>query len=382
MSKKVTPVFPLIKGKTSRQAHTNLPLENDKTTYEEEIGRQGFFGKATHFYHINPPTGFKNVEGEFRPELINTNKIEPSDKSDPWGYPTMFLRNSDVQLWISKRTEPMPYYYKNTEGDDIWFVHQGEGDVQTVFGHMTFKQGDYLVFPRGTFYRIIPKTKDNHFLIIESKAEINIPDRYVLGPNALYDPAIIDTPEPNPLENGGKGIETYAIYKRHNKYTKYTYDYDVGRNVVGWKGDVTAWKLSIYDFRPVMSHRYHLPPSVHTTFISQGFVVCSFVPRPFEMSADAIKIPFFHSNVEYDEVIFYSAGSFFSRDNISPGMVTLHPAGFTHGPHPKALTKMLKQDKEMTDEYAVMLDTTKPLEVPAEIRKSVCDENYWKSWSH
>ena len=134
MDKKVTPVFPLIKGKSSRQAHTNLPLENNKTTYEEEIGRQGFFGKATHFYHINPPTGWTNIEGDFKPHLINTNKIEPSDKADPWGYPTLFMKNSDVQFWISKRSEPMPYYFKNTEGDDIWFVHKGEGNVQTVFG--------------------------------------------------------------------------------------------------------------------------------------------------------------------------------------------------------------------------------------------------------
>lgn len=380
MNNKVTPVFPLIKGKTSRQAHTMLPEEKGKTTYEEEIGRQGFFGKATHFYHINPPTNWTNIEGDFKPELIDTNKIEPTDKSDPWGYPKIFLRNSDVQLWVSKRTEPMPYYYKNTEGDDIWFVHKGEGDVQTVFGHMTFKTGDYLIFPRGTFYKIMPTTKDNHFLIIESKEEINIPDRYILGPNALYDPAIIETPEPNPLENGGMGQESYAIYKRKNKYTKYTYPNDVGRNVTGWKGDVSAWKLSIFDFRPIMSHRYHLPPSAHSTFISQGFVVCSFVPRPFETADDAIKIPFYHSNVEYDEIIFYHEGNFFSRDNIEPGLVTFHPAGFTHGPHPNALKKMLKQDKTMTNEYAVMVDTKNPLEIPEDIRNTACDPEYWKSW--
>jgi homogentisate 1,2-dioxygenase len=273
----------------------------------------------------------------------------------------------------------MPFYIKNTEGDDVWFVHKGKGTVQTIFGEMTFKTGDYLVFPRGTFYQISPETKENSFLIIESREEITIPDRNILGPNALYDPAMIDTPDPNPLENGGLGKETIARYKRNNKFTHYTYPYDIGRNVTGWKGDVTAWKLSIHDFRPIMSHRYHLPPSVHTTFLSQGFVICSFVPRPFEMSEDAIKIPFFHSNVEYDEIIFYHDGNFFSRDNIKPGMVTFHPAGFTHGPHPKALKNMLKQDKPMTDEYAVMVDTRKPLEIPEEVRR-ICDPNYWKSW--
>jgi homogentisate 1,2-dioxygenase len=134
-------------------------------------------------------------------------------------------------------------------------------------------------------------------------------------------------------------------------------------DAVGWHGDLSACRINIRDIRPIMSHRYHLPPSAHTTFVGNRFVVCTFVPRPFETDPGAIKIPFFHNNDDYDEFIFYHAGDFFSRDNIHPGMVTLHPGGFTHGPHPKALTRMLAQPKPATDEYAVMVDTRDALEI-------------------
>ena len=371
--------FPMVKGNTSRQAHASFPTSKNKVTYEEEQGRQGFFGKVSHLYHINPPTGFTDIDGDFRPQLFNTNSMEPTDLNDPWGSPITFLRNNDVQLKISRRSQPMPFYFKNTEGDDVWFVHKGEGSVQTIYGIMSFKKGDYLIFPRGCIYKIMPTTTDNHFLIIESKEEIQIPDRGLLGPTALFDPAMVEVPEPNPLEDGGKGQETVVRFKRLNTFTHYTFDFDIGRNVIGWKGDVTPWKLSIHDFRPIMSHRYHLPPSAHTTFIAQGFVICSFVPRPFETEEGALKIPFYHSNVEYDEFIFYHDGDFFSRDNIDAGMVTLHPMGFTHGPHPKALKNMLKQDKTMTDEYAVMVDTKNPLEITPDGKKAM-DPDYWKSW--
>ena len=375
--RKYLSVFPLAKGNTSKQAHAMLPQVDGKTTYEEEQGRQGFFGKVSHLYHTHPPTGWTKIEGPLKPELINTSKLEPTDQIDPWGSPVTFLQNHDVQLKTSRRSKPMPFYYRNAEGDDVWFVHRGEGVFETIYGPLTFKRGDYIVIPRGALYRVIPTTTDNFFLIIESREEIQIPDRGMLGPNAQYDLAMIETPDPKPiLDQDGK--EWVVRIKRNNLFTDMTFPYNP-IDVIGWKGDVTPWKLNIHDFRPIKSHRYHLPPSVHTTFISEGFVICSFVPRPFEMSDDAIKIPFFHSNVEYDEVIFYHEGDFFSRDNIGQTMVTLHPYGITHGPHPKALQNMLVQKKPMTDEYAVMVDARNPLEVTPEGRKA-SDPDYWKAW--
>jgi homogentisate 1,2-dioxygenase len=134
-------------------------------------------------------------------------------------------------------------------------------------------------------------------------------------------------------------------------------------DAVGWHGDLCVVRINLRDLRPLMSHRYHLPPSAHTTFVSDRFVVCSFVPRPFETDPGALKVPFFHNNDDYDEVLFYHAGNFFSRDNIHPGMITLHPSGFTHGPHPKALRNVFQQSKPGTDEYAVMIDTRDALEI-------------------
>jgi homogentisate 1,2-dioxygenase len=134
-------------------------------------------------------------------------------------------------------------------------------------------------------------------------------------------------------------------------------------DAVGWHGDLSVVRINLRDLRPLMSHRYHLPPSAHTTFLADRFVVCSFVPRPFETDPGAIKVPFFHNNDDYDEVIFYHAGNFFSRDNIHPGMITLHPGGFTHGPHPKALKNVQHQAKPATDEYAVMIDTRDALDI-------------------
>jgi homogentisate 1,2-dioxygenase len=152
--------------------------------------------------------------------------------------------------------------------------------------------------------------------------------------------------------------------KRRNALSVITYPFNP-LDAVGWHGDLAVLRLNLRDIRPVMSHRYHLPPSAHSTFVAERFVVCSFVPRPFETDPGALKVPFFHSNDDFDELIFYHAGSFFSRDDIHPGMATLHPAGFTHGPHPKALRNMLSQPKAGTDEYAVMIDTRDPLEVAA-----------------
>ena len=150
--------------------------------------------------------------------------------------------------------------------------------------------------------------------------------------------------------------------KRRGAISRITYPFNP-LDAIGWHGELAPVRLNVRDIRPLMSHRYHLPPSAHTTFLSSRFVVCTFVPRPFETDPKALKVPFFHNNDDYDEVIFYHAGDFFSRDNIHPGMLTFHPAGFTHGPHPKALTRMFEQTKPATDEYAVMIDTRDPLEV-------------------
>jgi homogentisate 1,2-dioxygenase len=360
----------LKKGKTASQAHVGIP----EGTFEEEHGRKGFFGKAAHLYHTHPPTAWTRFEGPLRPHCFDCNTLHPTDQNDPRGLPVPFLASDDVQVSVSRRTSAMPFFFRNADGDELYFIHRGKGFVETDFGPMPFAAGDYMVIPRSVTYRIVPETTDNFFLIIQSGTEFDQPERGLLGQHALYDPGVIVTPEPHAYPDDGREWEVRI--KADDQLSSVFYPFNP-LDVVGWKGDLTVWKLSMADIRPVMSHRMHLPPSVHTTFVTQGAVVCSFVPRPLEEDADALKVPFFHRNTDYDEFIFYHAGNFFSRDNIKPGMATLHPRGIHHGPHPGALANQGK--KSRTDECAVMLDGVKPIRVlPA--GDGAEWKEYWRSW--
>jgi homogentisate 1,2-dioxygenase len=363
-------MYPLKKGKVAQQAHVGLP----EGTYEEEHGRKGFYGKSAHLYHAHPPTGWIRFEGKLRPHCFDLNKLEPSDRGDPNGSPVTFLGNDDVKLSVSRRARPMPFYFRNADGDELYFVHHGEGVIETDFGPLTFEPGDYIVLPRAMTYRVVPSTDDNFFLIIQSKGEFEQPDKGLIGQHALYDPGVIVTPEPQPKLDDNREWEVRI--KVEDEYSSVWYPWNP-IDVVGWKGDLTAWKLNMRDIRPIMSHRAHLPPSAHTTLMTPGAVVCSFLPRPLEQDPDALRVPFFHRNTDYDEFIFYHDGDFFSKDNIKAGMATLHPRGIHHGPHPKALANQAR--KTHTDEYAVMLDGLNPIHVlPAGV--AVEWQDYWASW--
>jgi homogentisate 1,2-dioxygenase len=362
-------MFPLNKGKTTTQAHVGIP----EGTFEEEHGRKGFFGKSAHLYHLHPPTGWIRFEGKLRPHCLDLNLLEPSDKSDVNGAPVSVLGNNDVMLYVSRRSQPMPFYFRNADCDELYFIHRGNGKFETDFGVLDFERGDYIVIPRSVTYRIIPATTDNFFLITESRGEFNIPDKGMLGQHALFDPGVIQTPEPQAILDSK---EWEVRIKSENEFSSVFYPFNP-IDIVGWKGDLTVWKLPMRDIRPVMSHRVHLPPSAHTTFVTKGAVVCSFLPRPLEEEENAMKVPFFHRNTDYDEVIFYHDGNFFSRDNITAGMLTLHPRGIHHGPHPKALAN--QGTKTHTDECAVMLDGLNPLHLTSD-GENVEWKEYWASW--
>lgn len=365
-------MIPFKKGQTTRQAHVGLPAG----TYEEEHGRKGFYGRAAHLYHANPPTGWVRFEGKLRPHCFDLNALTPTDQQDANGGPVPFLGNHDVTLSVSRRSQPMPFFFRNADADELHFVHRGQGILETDFGPLRFEPGDYLVIPRAVTYRIAPETPDNFFLIIESQGEFEPPEKGLLGQHALYDPAVIETPEPQPVLDGGDGREWEVRVKADGELSKVFYPFHP-LDVVGWKGDLCVWKLNVRDIRPVMSHRAHLPPSAHTTFVTQGAVVCSFLPRPLEEDPEALRVPFFHRNTDYDEFLFYHDGDFFSKDNIKPGMATLHPRGIHHGPHPKALANQSR--KTHTDEVAVMLDGLNPIRVlPA--GEQVEWQEYWASW--
>ncbi|MBL8555229.1 MAG: homogentisate 1,2-dioxygenase [Phenylobacterium sp.] len=361
-------------GTHSRQAHTDLP----EGTYEREMSKEGFFGPAAFLYHPRPPTAWTSFEGPLRPrafDLARLNAAEPS----PWRAGVV-LENASIEVRFWKLAAPMPALARNADGDQLLFVHQGEGDLFTDFGRIGYRGGDYLYLPRGTMWRLAPSRPTAILMIQATNTHYKLPDRGLMGPHAQFDPAVLDTPvmdeafRAHQAEPGEVRVEV----KRRGAVSTVTYPYNP-LDAVGWHGELAPVRLNVADIRPIVSHRYHLPPSVHSTFVSDRFVVCTFAPRPFETDPGALKIPFFHNNDDYDEVLFYHAGDFFSRDHIEAGMMTFHPSGFTHGPHPKALKNMLTQPKPETDEYAVMIDTRDPLDV-GDAAASVEDLAYVDSW--
>lgn len=366
--------FPRLEGITSRQAHVDLP----QGTYEREFGREGFYGPATHLHHKHPPTGWVKWEGDLRPRAFDLNKLQ-SVTATPWHAPEV-LHNKFMRLRYWHTNGKMDHLVVNADGDELLFVHFGEGDLYCDFGHMSFTEGDYIVLPRGTKWRVECKG-DAVFLLIEATNEaFQLPDKGLLGPDAIFDEAMLDVPSINEPFKAQQSdtAEWEVVIKRRELYSRVVYPYNP-LDVVGWHGDNLPVKINWRSIRPVMSHRYHIPPSVHTTFASKRFVVCTFVPRPMETDPGALKVPFYHSNNDYDEVIFYHMGEFFSRDNIHPGMLTLHPCGFAHGPHPKAFELGQTNARKETDEVAVMIDTRDAVDLDERARE-VEWKGYVDSW--
>ena len=361
-------------GTHSRQAHADMP----EGTYEREVSKEGFFGPAAFFHHRRPPTGWSTFEGPLRPRAFDLAALN-EDSPSPWSAPRI-LGNAHVEVRFWKLAAPMPDLARNADGDQLLFVHAGRGELFCDYGRLAFAAGDYIYLPRGTMWRLSPVAGAAILMIECVNGHYTLPDRGMLGPHAVFDPAMLDTPlmdEAFRAHQDELGAVAVRVKKR-GAVSTVTYPYNP-LDAVGWHGELAPARLNVSAIRPVTSHRYHLPPSAHTTFVGERFVVCTFAPRPFETDPGALKVPFFHNNDDYDEVLFYHAGDFFSRDNIAAGMLTFHPSGFTHGPHPKALKSMLVQSKPATDEYAVMIDARDPLDV-GEAAAAVENPAYVNSW--
>ena len=353
--------LPRVEGQASRQAHADLP----EGTYERELGREGFYGPATHMYHRRPPTGWTGWEGPLRPRAFDLNVLNTAEAS-PWSAREI-LSNGHLRYRFWRTRGAMPNLVRNADGDDLMFIHEGRGDFFCDYGHLSIEEGDYLVVPRGTMWRTEFSGPATCLLIEATNDSYRLPEKGIVGPHAVFDPAMLDTPRIDGAFLGQQTAdgqeETWAIeIKRRGELSSVTYPYNP-LDAVGWHGTLAPVRINVRDIRPVTSPRYHLPPSAHTTFMAERFVVCTFAPRPIESDPGALKLPFFHNNDDYDEVLFYHRGDFMSRDNIRAGMVSFHPGGFTHGPHPKALEGMLEAKRDATDEYAVMVDTRDPLDV-------------------
>jgi homogentisate 1,2-dioxygenase len=365
--------FPRVEGSASRQAHCDLPAG----TYEREFGREGFFGPATHIHHANPPTGWSRWEGELRPRAFDLMRMQ-ENAALPWDACPL-LHNAHMRMRFWRTQGAMDRLVCNADGDELLFVHAGEGGLFCDFGHLSFTEGDYIVLPRGSKWRVECKGAALFLLIEATNDGYRLPDKGMMGPHAIFDPAMLDVPAIDEAFTRQQGaVETRVVIKRHNRFSTVTYPFNP-LDAVGWHGDNLPVRVNWRDIRPLMSHRYHVPPSAHTTFVAGRFVVCTFAPRPIESDPGALKVPFYHSNNDYDEILFYHRGNFFSRDNIHPGMMTLHPCGFAHGPHPKAFRAGMENPRKDTDEVAVMIDTRDAVDIAAEAH-AVEWQGYVDSW--
>ncbi len=379
-------MFHYTQGKPTRQGHKGIP----EGQFEEEQGLDGFYGPVSHLIKERPSTRWNSIEGGLKPRMLdlvkyasNDPSINKSISSVPGLTGQRLFYNNDLTvstLWILPGTSPDKLESRrNADGDWMYFCHEGSGQVLSEYGLLDFTPGTYLVMPKCIGHTFFVK-EPSRFLLIENRtSHFREPDRGIVGRHAPWDPNSLVKPDLDKLYEvmRRENIDVRTVKIKHtDELTTIGYD-DCVYDVKGWKGDLYPYTLHMDHIMPIMSHRVHLPPSVHTTFVARGFVVCSFLPRPMEEDKDALRVPFYHQNIDYDEILFYHDGDFFSRDNLHAGMMSFHPAGFPHGPHPKAMERV--KTKTHTDEKAVMIDSRWPLKRDESLARFEVGD-YWKSW--
>ena len=376
-------------GKIPHKRHTTFKKENGGYHYEELFGTIGFDGMSTLLYHLHRPTHVKDIIKSYsvKPKVA----IEKNMKAyllDAFKAPKIadliesrlsILVNNDLNIMLSAPTNKSEdYFYKNTDGDEIIFVHKGTGTLRTFIGNIQFKEGDYLVIPRGTIYKINFDTNENRHFIVESYNPVYTPKRYrnYFGQLLEHSPYCErDLRFPEELETHDKIGDHLIKLKKEHMIHEYVYAaHPFG--VVGCDGYNFPYAFSIHDFEPITG-RVHQPPPVHQTFETSRFVLCSFCPRLYDYHPEAIPAPYNHSNIDSDEVLYYVDGDFMSRNHVNEGYISLHPAGIPHGPHPGAMERSI--GKKKTDELAVMVDTFAPLKL-TQLAIDLSDGKYHKSW--
>ena len=376
-------------GKIPHKRHTTFKKENGGYHYEELFGTIGFDGMSTLLYHLHRPTQVKDIIKSYsvKPKVA----VEKNMKAyllDAFKAPKIadliesrlsILVNNDLNIMLSAPTNKSEdYFYKNTDGDEIIFVHKGTGTLRTFIGNIQFKEGDYLVIPRGTIYKINFDTNENRHFIVESYNPVYTPKRYrnYFGQLLEHSPYCErDLRFPEELETHDKIGDHLIKLKKEHMIHEYVYAaHPFG--VVGCDGYNFPYAFSIHDFEPITG-RVHQPPPVHQTFETSRFVLCSFCPRLYDYHPEAIPAPYNHSNIDSDEVLYYVDGDFMSRNHVNEGYISLHPAGIPHGPHPGAMERSI--GKKKTDELAVMVDTFAPLKL-TQLAIDLSDGKYHKSW--
>ena len=375
-------------GNLPRTPHTQFRSPEGNLYAEQLFSTRGFSGPMSLMYHINLPTEVAGWEdmGAVKPTFLEdealrhrhlkTSRMKPKGNAITGRVPLM--GNKDViwnQVWVA---DQMDSFFKSAEMDEVLFVHDGSGTLETMFGDIPFRSGDYLVIPRGTIWKIVFDTLPVRMLVIESHGPVDFPRRYRNEVGQFLEHSPIHERHLRPpaeLKTHQEEGEFVVIVKARQRYTRYTYRFHPF-DIVGWDGFVFPYAFSIHDFAPIVGKR-HMPPPIHQTFQAPGFVICSFCPRMLDFHPEAIVIPYNHSNVDSDEVLYYCNDKFGSRKGIEEGSITVHPLGIPHGPQPGAVEASIGATK--TEELAVMLDTHAPLMLTQEAL-DIEDPNYWKSW--
>lgn len=383
-------------GRIPKKRHTQFRRPDGALYSEEVFGTKGFSGPTSTLYHIHPPTQVSGWEPLYstQPEYVETDvmrmrhvqSMPMQPKGDPITGRTVIFGNQDCRMSICVPAKAMDYHYKNGMGDECVFIHYGSGTCHTTFGTLTFGAKDYIIIPKGTIYRMEfdePKPGDPNprFLVIETVNTSHIlpPARYLSKETAQflehapYCERDLRLPS-EPLTYDEKGDFEVRVKARDHMHT-YNYHYHP-LDVVGWDGCYYPYIFNIDDFAPITG-KLHQPPPVHQTFEAHNFVICSFCPRMLDWHPEAIKVPYNHSNIDSDEVLYYVEGNFGSRKGIDVGSLTAHPQGIPHGPHPGTVEKSL--NATYTAELAVMCDTFRPL-LPTKAALELDDPDYPASW--
>ena len=376
-------------GSIPPKRHTTFEKQDGSLYQEELFGTAGFIGMSSLIYHLYPPTVVTEVKQlrDLTPKVaIEKNmkamsfkgfSLKPED--DYIESRKVLFTNKDLNIGLAApKSFSKDYFYRNSDADEMLFVHVGSGKLRTMFGNIDFKYGDYLIIPRGITYQIDFDTEENRLLFVESSSPIVTPKRYRNNFGQLLEHSPFcerDLRVPMDLQTHDEKGTFKVLSKKQGMLWEYTHS-NHPFDAIGWDGFHYPYAFSIHDFEPITG-RIHQPPPVHQTFEAAGFVVCSFVPRLYDYHPKSIPAPYHHSNIDSEDLLYYVDGDFISRNNIEKGMITLHPGGIPHGPHPGAIERSVGKTK--TEELAVMIDPFAPVMITEEAMNLQVDD-YYKSW--
>jgi len=378
-------------GEIPRKRHTIFRKPGGGLYAEELVSTEGFSDTYSLVYHCHAPTRVTRIEPAYSVApliAVDPNLQHRSFRgmsvlpvNDYLDSRIPLLVNQDVQIGVAAPASSMDtYFFKNAGADELIFVHRGTGRLETVYGDLSFQPGDHLVIPRGTIYRFVFNGTDNRLFLVESYTPLRFPKRYLNRYGQLMEHAPFcerDLRLPENLKTHDEQGDFEVRIKRSEHI--WTYHYDTHPfDLIGWDGYHYPFAFSIHDFEPITG-RLHQPPPVHQTLETPSFVVCAFVPRLYDYHPESIPAPYNHSNVDSDEVLYYVDGDFMSRNNVEQGMVTLHPTGIPHGPHPGAVERSIGAKE--THELAVMVDTFRPLRITNQAL-GIENPEYYLSWTN